>query len=306
MVSANAGSPVAAVYDQDPDLPSVPARPITVGSAAFDTLGDLWIVSPATNTLTEYTPEELANAALGPAVTITGSGLNGPMGLAFDAAENLWVANATGNTLVRYSHNQLTTSGSPNPTVVVSSPALSGPAQLAFDLDGNLWVPNMTANTLVGFTPSQLIARNSTLRRSRSRRPFAGSLASPIAIAFTFEGNMYVANSAGNTIEVYSNFSSGGGLPGFAITLPAPDAHPTAIAIHNYDFGYVVTATGSHLTSNTMAVAPVSTSVAPGPTGLAFNAPTSRCRSRRPRWVHHAAPDDRHISPRTPAIEITG
>ena len=195
-----------------------------------------------------YTPPQLANTTPGAAVTISGGALNGPMGLAFDNAGNLWVANNTGNTLVKYAANQLTASGSPTPAVVVSGPALSGPAGLAFDIMylGGLWVTNMAANTVVEYTPSQL--RKLTPHAAATITSNAGSLSSPRAIAFSWEGLMSVANFTGNTIQEYGDYESGGSMtPHNTIHIAAPDAGPIAMAFDNFFSLYVLTATGSHV-----------------------------------------------------------
>jgi sugar lactone lactonase YvrE len=77
---------------------------------AFDNTGDLWIANSNTNTLLEYTKNELSKASPTPVVTIlcnSSGSSNGPGGLIFDRSGNLWVANTSTSTVVEFAKSQL-------------------------------------------------------------------------------------------------------------------------------------------------------------------------------------------------------
>jgi ligand-binding sensor domain-containing protein len=166
--STNAGAPVAAEFTSTELLghsaPSL-SLPVVDADEVFDAAGNLWIASLAGNTVTEYPASQLVAGTPVSSVTIGGSGLSGPGGLAFDRDGNLWVANFTGNTVAEYTASQLAVSGSPAPAVTVSGAALDNPAHLTFDVTGNLWVPNAGANTVVEYTAAQIASSGSPTQR---------------------------------------------------------------------------------------------------------------------------------------------
>jgi sugar lactone lactonase YvrE len=231
---------------------SAPGLTLSVADAyaVFDTSGNLWVASPGTNTVSEYTLAQLVGGGTPtPATTISGGALSGPDGLAFDRLAGLWVANGTGNTLVHYTAAQLQAGGSPAPDVVLSSTALQHPGLLAFDVYGKLWVPNAGNNTVVAFSANALGA-TATVSPATTLSAAAGSLSSPQSLAFDQPGNLWVANGASATIVVYSYTQqlSGGGLtPTVTYTLPANLGSPSAIAFDNSGDLWGLSVAGSSL-----------------------------------------------------------
>jgi sugar lactone lactonase YvrE len=121
---------------------------------AFDASGNLWVSNRFGNTISKYTPDQLAaSGAPVPRVTIASTALNGANQIAFAADGSLWLANTAGHDLLRFAPAQLETGGaavSPM-TTIASSPSTAviaaagigaawSPAGLAFDGSGDLWV----------------------------------------------------------------------------------------------------------------------------------------------------------------------
>jgi sugar lactone lactonase YvrE len=283
--SKNSGNPVAAEYlSQELQNSSPPGFTLHGGGATvvFDPLGNLWIASSTSNTISEYlAPQLVTGGSTIPAVTIGGSGLNGPSGLAFDRSGNLWVANASGNSIVQYTAIQLLSSGNPPPAVTLTSAALSNPGGLTFDASGSLWVPSFNTNTIAAFTAHQVASGgNQTPVITISAN--AGSLESPSALAFDEDGNLWAINQAGNTIVKYGTgqLLTGGSLvPLETLTVPGPYSGLSALAFDNSGDLWITCVTSSHLIvyDADQLVSSINTSpeqalsVAGAPTSLAFN-----------------------------------
>lgn len=105
----------------------------------------------------------------------------------------VWIA---GNALVGYAASVLGDSGSPLPTVAL--PASGGFAGVAFDASGNLWASSSAANTLVKFAAAQL-AQGGAAAPAVVVTANAGSIKGPSGLAFDRDGNLWVANSGGNS-----------------------------------------------------------------------------------------------------------
>jgi sugar lactone lactonase YvrE len=111
----------------------------------------------------------------------------------------LWMPSSSG--LGGFAATSLVRSGSPAPSVALS--AFGTFAGVVFDASGNLWAANTSANTLVKFTASSLAssgpaAPTVTISSSNS------SLRDPFGLAFDKDGNLWVANSASNTLVKFT------------------------------------------------------------------------------------------------------
>jgi hypothetical protein len=141
-------------------------------------------------------------------------------GIAFDAHGNAWIARYQhGTRLLRFAAGALAASGDAIPSVVIDSSdplALSGALGLAFDSDGGLWVSGYDSNTVVRYAPSQLTASGSPAPEVVLSAA-SGNLARPVGIAFDVDGNLWVANSANDSVVAFA--PSKLGLSG----APAPD-----------------------------------------------------------------------------------
>lgn len=138
-----------------------------------------------------------------------------PSATAFDGDGNLWIADLQMDRLLKYPQPELFSSD-PQPTLVITPatavlPAaqLVDPMGLAFDEQGNLWVSNFGQDSLVGYAPRQLNANG--------ERPIEpaflvlgtdnvgnAALSEPNGLAFSVEGNLWVANRANDTLVAYS------------------------------------------------------------------------------------------------------
>jgi len=194
-------------------LPSVTLSTPAGGSnaaMAFDAQSHLWTLNSATNTLLEFTPQQLASSATPTPVKTIGSSagsLSRPAALAFDSSGNLWVANLGNDTIVVFTAYQLAQVDNPIPGLVISantsgfSPTLNGVSSLAFDKSGNLWVLNAASpETIVRFTPDQLM---------RSGTPIPAVILYPglsagSSLAFDSSGNLWVSDYGSSTLVMYT------------------------------------------------------------------------------------------------------
>jgi sugar lactone lactonase YvrE len=310
VASSNGGSPIAAQFTSGA-LRAGQSAGVTLSvpdaSAVFDATGDLWIANHSGNTLTEYPSSGLATSGTPAAtVTITGSSLNGPDGMAFDPSGNLWVSNSTGNTVVEYTPEQLGSSGSPAPTLTISGSGLSGPARLSFDVYGNLWIPNAGSNTVVQYSAAQLLV-GGALTPAITFAATSGSLDAPQALAFDTEGNLWVANLSNGSIVEYGPgqlLTGGAATPVATLTVAGGGVSFTALAFDNsgdlwttsastaqvLEFtGRQVVAAGSQSPGVALAVGagPNSLAFNPAPDGLPIVSPSTARIARDRGHLHH-------------------
>ena len=288
VASGNGGSPIAAQFTSG-ELRAGQSAGVTLSVAdayeVFDANGDLWIANHAGNTLTEYLSTQLAASSTpAAAVTISGSGLAGPDGMAFDPSGNLWVSNSTGNTVVEYTAQQLASSGSPTPNVTISGGGLSAPARLSLDVYGNLWVPNAGSSTVAQYSAAQLLV---------------GGNLTP-AISFTAE-----SGSNGTIVEYGPGqlLSGGAATPVATLTVVAGGVSFSALAFDNSGDLWTtsvssaqlleftadqVVAAGTQAPGVTLAVGATPNSVAfnPAPDGLPIVSPSASRIARARGHVH--------------------
>ena len=203
----------------------------TTGLAApqqsvFDAAGNQWVADHDGNAVLVFTAAQLAMTGDNPtvpAVTITSTAFNGPLGIAFDSAGNLWIANnggvagangaasPTGTTIVEFAAAHLPMV----PTTGMVEPALTpditlsdngmgsiqAPWALVFDSAGNLWSSNAdTPNTLVEFAKATLMATGAPLPAVTIKPAMAGgnpTLDAPNGLCFDNNGDLAATNSAG-------------------------------------------------------------------------------------------------------------
>jgi sugar lactone lactonase YvrE len=211
---------------------------------AFDAQGNMWIAdwSGGTSAIMEFTPAQMAaGGSQTPAITITGSGLSVPNGLAFDGSGNLWVANVGNYTIVEFSASQLATSGTPTPAVTLSSANGFGePVGLAFDAAANLWVA-WASGVVAAYTPTELIFGGAV------SPSVSFSVSSPVGLAFDPSGNLWVTRGSSDLVAYTpANQAIGGGQPTYGFAL-AGQASAVGIAFDNSGDAWlgVLTASGS-------------------------------------------------------------
>ena len=226
---ASGGNPTpAVVLTSTVPLGGFPTISDPIG-LAFDKTGDLWVANFTDNTISGYTPAQLASSGSPiPAVTLVppGDSLDEPTGLAFDASGSLWVASANTNTVMAFTKDQLLKSGAPSPAVVIHGKAgsLAGPFSLAFDAGGDLWVGNVN-NTIVRLSTGQLVASDS-VTPSTLITQVGVSIFMPAGLAFDASGNLWVANQASNEVVRFHPPLAGAVIPdvivsGFYMAGPA-------------------------------------------------------------------------------------
>ncbi|MFI5317232.1 MAG: NHL repeat-containing protein [Myxococcota bacterium] len=191
---------------------------------AFDSLGNLYVSSENAGTVTRFAPDGTNEGSF---VT---TGLDGPDGLAFDGSGNLYVANYNNDTIHKYSSTgvdlgvfasgvyeakfmafdkagdlfassygaahilEFSSTGTLLKTITSTVNAgLFRPEGLAFDSAGNLFVADLE-NIIQEFDPT--LTTNTTFAST--------GLSGAMGLAFDGTGNLYAANSAANTVTVYS------------------------------------------------------------------------------------------------------
>jgi sugar lactone lactonase YvrE len=285
--SENGGHPLAAGYTSVQLTSSqAPGTSLSVGGSygLFDAISNFWTADSSGTSISEYAAASMgASGTPTPTVTLTSSALNGPIGFVFDRLGDLWVSNVTANTIVEFTASQLAAGGSVAPAVTLSGSALSAPARIAFDAYGNLWVPNAGSNTVVAFAPTQLAASGSPTPAITLSATNA-SLVGPRAVAFDQQGDLWVANTTGNTIVEFSNgqeTASGSPTPALIFAVPSASGAPSALAFDNSGDLWIISATSSGLVqysaaqiSAAVALTPaLSFPVASGAASLAFDPP---------------------------------
>jgi sugar lactone lactonase YvrE len=172
LATDNAPDPVAIITSTSLAFPQ---------QSVFDSKGNQWVTDHDSNTVLVFTAAQLAMTGtnnLPPAVVISSTAFNGPLGIAFDSAGNLWIANngavtangatsPAGTTIVRFAAADLPAPPATGmltpallPEVTLSDDgtnSIQSPWELAFDSAGNLWSSNSgTPFTLVKFAKSSL------------------------------------------------------------------------------------------------------------------------------------------------------
>jgi hypothetical protein len=172
LATDNAPDPVAIITSTSLAFPQ---------QSVFDSKGNQWVSDHDSNTILVFTAAQLAMTGtnnLPPAVVISSTAFNGPLGIAFDSAGNLWVANngsvtangatsPAGTTIVRFAAAGLPAPPATGmltpmlmPDVTLSDDgtnSIQSPWELAFDSAGDLWSSNSGAPfTLVRFAKTSL------------------------------------------------------------------------------------------------------------------------------------------------------
>ena len=213
------------------NAPDPVATITTTGLAApqqsvFDAAGNQWVADHDGNSVLVFTASQLAMTGDNPtvpAVTITSTAFNGPLGIAFDSAGNLWIANnggvagangaasPAGTTIVEFAAAHLpmvpaTGMVEPalTPDVTLSDDgqgSIQAPWALVFDSGGNLWSSNAEApNTLVEFAKATLMATGAPMPAITISPAMVGgnsTLDAPNGLCFDNNGDLAATNSAG-------------------------------------------------------------------------------------------------------------
>ena len=215
----------------------------------FDSQGNLYVANHANNTVHRYSR---TGADLG---VFAHTGLNLPTGLAFNRAGQLVVCNYGDGSLSIYSAGGNLLSR--------TATGLLNPIALAVDGSDHIFVstPNIDANSGVfRFSPD-----------AQHRTIFAAGIdLNPRGLAFDPEGNLYVANQHGHTVQRYNpegillgNFASTGLQDPFALAFDAGGN----LYISNQAGGHIRRYSPCGEDLGTFAVVPTALA---NPVGLAF------------------------------------
>jgi sugar lactone lactonase YvrE len=167
----------------------------TPAAVVADAKGNLFVADSGANAV-----YEIASGSTTP--TAIGSGFKQPSDLAFDAAGNLFVADSGNNQIVELVENGVSGSvdGSSTQIVFVSSSTEFGgktldfPEGIAFGSEGAINITDTLNNRVVRFNP------NTGFLDVRDSVPGA-----PGPIAIDAQGTLYVGQTTGNTISVFSD-----------------------------------------------------------------------------------------------------
>jgi hypothetical protein len=208
--------------------------------SVFDSAGNQWVTDHNNNTVLVFTASQLSatgTSATTPAVVISSTAFNGPLGIVFDSSGNLWVANnggstgqaATGTTIVEFAKADLPTPGSGmltpdlTPNITLSddgSGSIQAPWELQFDSSGNLWSSNSaTPFSLVQFAKANLMATGSPTPMTTISPVTDGgdpSLDATNGLCFDNLGDVAATNSA----DAF-------GIPFYKVPLKTGDITPT-------------------------------------------------------------------------------
>jgi hypothetical protein len=193
--------------------------------SAFDAHGNQWVTDHDNNTVLVFSSAQLALSGtnnLTPAITVTSTSFDGPLGIAFDGGGNLWVANngsvtdpttgitgAAGTTIVKFASGSLPVVSADaetsdlTPTVTLSddgSESIQSPWALTFDQKGNLLVSNAGVNTVIEIPSGSLSATsapNPSLTLASTSVGGNPSIETPNGICLDNADELAVVSSAG-------------------------------------------------------------------------------------------------------------
>lgn len=170
---------------------------------AFGPDGDLWASSPCSPGVFRLAASALASGGIvTPTLTISGTAITTPGGLAFDAAGNLWIA-FEGGGLLRFDASALAAStGTPGRTLTVKVTAdptdssIIDANALAFDASGNLWGSDFGGNSFFRIDAADLTGTGAAdvVPAVRVTVPLRALLE---GIAFDEEGGLWTTYGAG-------------------------------------------------------------------------------------------------------------
>ena len=177
------------------------------------------------------------------ALSFTGGGIDGPVGLAIDGSGDVWLANST-NATVSELNGGTGADISPAGGYTGGSGDITAPFAIAIDPSGNAWVANSEVATFNGVTVT-VVSPSSVSELTSSGAGVTGSPftdggldlsnsngTSPRDIAFDANGNAWIANINGTLTEL--NGSTGAVLSSPAATgfpISPSGQNPSGVAV---------------------------------------------------------------------------
>ncbi|MGC2485825.1 MAG: hypothetical protein WA359_06255 [Acidimicrobiales bacterium] len=212
-----AGATTTTIFGQTmtPGTSSTLSLDITLdapGPVAFDSNGDLFIANIYGNTIT-VVPASTGtifgqSATAGVAAPLAAAtGLDEPTGIAFDANGDLFISNGEANTITVVPASTGTIFGQ-SVTAGVAAPlaaatGLDEPTGIAFDANGDLFVADIGSNTIsvVPAISGALFGQTMSANVAATLSAATG-LDSPFGIAVDASGDLFIANTLGNSVSV--------------------------------------------------------------------------------------------------------
>jgi serine/threonine protein kinase/streptogramin lyase len=204
-------------------------------NVAVDHAGNVYVADTANNVIRKIAPDGLVSTLAGSAGghgSTDDTGANArfwsPFGVAVDGSGNVYVADTGNNTIREITPNGIVSTlagfaGYPGDADGAGHNArFRNPWSVAVDGLGNVFVADMSNNTIRKITPTGVVTTLAGRARMSGNTDGTGSGArfnAPFAVAVDNAGNLYVSDSANNTIR---KMTPGGlvvtlaGLPGYA------------------------------------------------------------------------------------------
>ncbi len=193
------------------------------GSSAVDAAGNVYIADTGNNVVVKVTSSGLLSVIAGGGAVLPGvlpalatsAQLSAPQGVAVDAAGNLYIADTGNNVVEKVTPAGMLTviagGGAVLPGVLpglATSAQLSAPRGVAVDGAGNVYIADTGNNVVVKVTSSGML---SVIAGGGSKLPNnvypatlarAAQLSAPQGVAVDADGNVYIADTGNNLVEV--------------------------------------------------------------------------------------------------------
>ncbi len=171
---------------------------------AVDAANDKVYVANGANTADGEVPAVEVYSTSGTTLTpITGSGLDGPKGVAVDGLGNLYVANTSAGDIKVFNSagGLLRTIGAAGQ----GDGQLNDPEGVAVDAQNNVWVADTQSNRIEEFSAT------GTFLGAYASAGYAGNFAAPTGMAFDASGNLFVVDRSSDRVLIFATGGSTGG-----------------------------------------------------------------------------------------------
>jgi len=181
----------------------------------------VWTSQLGPDSVVSYAAAGLANSSpLSPAVTLSGTPISGPAGVALGPDGRLWVANCTSNTVAA----DPLAGGSA--ALQLTGSAFQCPLGLAFDVAGNLWVANRDG-AAERLPSAQLSSTGTPAPDVTLTPPTSPAATQPYGLALDAQGNVWVAFCGGSAVSRYA--ASNGSVSATPVATLTPTGSPPSL-----------------------------------------------------------------------------